>query len=641
MRDIFYFDAAAELVVVLLIFSMFVKKIYKTPSSKVFIAILGCCFIASLCEIPTCYPEVIGKDLMWICNTGYFLARNTMPVMLIVYLFAITDSWSTVRKSSILMTVTIVPYVIALILILTNFSTHAIFEILPDGTYTRGNFIWILYVISFAYLIYSTVFLIVCRRFFSRYQFVALFAVIPMTITAVVIQFFNPGYYIELFVSSLSFIMICSAIETADQIMDSKTGLMSFAKFMNMTEKAYILKKDEFIVILKIKNYSEIYNKLSYENTRKYVHHMCNEFDKRYRDIDPKYATYSLDEGMYAGIFSTYEAALRVAERIRGDFNELFRVKIDFRPQVFLCVSNVTKDFENISLFNAFISNMHTKFDFVNEIIEMDKMKHDKRFIIENNIENIIDEGLKNNEFEVYYQPIYDTKKRKFTSAEALVRLNSSKYGFIVPDLFIKYAEKNGRITSIDNYVLEEVIKFISTDDFKALGLEYIEVNLSFVDCSDPTLHQRIKELLERYNVEPEKINLEFTESMEADHQIVDVNIAKLREIGIHFSLDDYGTGYSNIDRFSKLPLKLVKIDKSLVERFEEENMSCVIKNTINMIKDLNREIVVEGTETAGQVERFTEYGCDHIQGFFYSKPLSKENFVKFLFERNNVKLTS
>ncbi|MBQ9449003.1 MAG: EAL domain-containing protein [Acholeplasmatales bacterium] len=641
MRDIFYFDAAAELVVVLLLFSMFVKKIYKTQSSKIFIGILICCFIAALCEIPTCYPEKIGSDLMWVCNTGYFLARNTMPVAFIIYLFAITDSWSTVRKSSLLMTLTIVPYVIALILILSNFSTHAIFEILPDGTYTRGNLLWILYVISAIYLAYSTTFLVICRKFFGRYQFVALFTVTPMSVIAIIIQFFNPGYYVELFVSALSFIMICSAIETADQIMDSKTGLMSFSKFMSTTEKAYILKKDQYVVLLKIKNYSEIYNKLNYENTKKYVHYMCSEFDRRYRDIDSKYKTYSLDEGVYAGIFSSYDSALRVGDRIRNDFSELLRIKIDFRPQVFLCVTNVTKDFENISLFNAFLSNIHTKFDSVNEIIEMSRMKNDKRFIIENNIENIIDDGLKNNEFEVYYQPIFDTKRKKFTSAEALVRLNSTKYGFIVPDLFIKYAEKNGRITQIDNYVLEEVLKFISSDEFKDLGLEYIEVNLSFVDCSDPTLHQRVKGLLEKYNVSPELINLEFTESMDADYEIVDTNIEKLREIGIHFSLDDYGTGYSNIDRFSKLPLKLVKIDKSLVDRFEEEDMSCVIKNTINMIKDLNREIVVEGTETLSQAERFIQYGCDHIQGFYYSKPLAKEGFVKFLVENNNAKPVS
>ena len=641
MVDIFYFDAAAELVVILLIFSMIIKKLYKTPSSKIFIGILVCCFLAAAFEIPTCFPSAIGEDMMWVCNTMYFLVRNTMPIAFIIYLFAITDSWDYVSKNKPLMVLTIVPYVIAILAIAINYPTHIIFEIKPGNVYARGNLIWILYIISFIYLIYGAVFLWICRRFFSRYQFVSLFSVTPMTLIAVIVQFLNPGYLVELFVSSLSFIMICSAIETADQIMDTKTGLMSSSKFMSTVEKAYILKKNVNVVILKIKNYSELYNKLSYESTKKYVQHMCDIFDKRYRDIDSKYSTYSLDEGMYAGIFTSYEQALQVANRIKNDFDELFSVKIDFRPRVFLCVSNVTKDFENISAFSAFLSNIHSKFEFVNSLIEMEKMKVDKRFIIENNIENIIDEGLKNNEFEVYYQPIFNTKKKKFSSAEALVRLNSKKYGFIVPDLFIKYAEKSGRITAIDNFVLEEVIKFIASSEFKELGVDYIEVNLSFVDCSDPTLHQRVKNLLKAYNVAPEKINLEFTESMDADLQIVDNNIEKMRELGVYFSLDDYGTGYSNIDRFSKLPIKIVKIDKSLVDRYDDDNMGQVLKNTINMIKDLKREIVVEGTETESQVNQFIKYGCDYIQGFYYSKPLHKNDYIKFVSEKNNIKLIS
>lgn len=639
MRDIFYFDAAAELVLILLLFSIFVKKLHRNHSTKVFIAIIMCCGIACVAEIPTCFPDRIGKDLMWFCNTIYYLARNTMPIALIIYLISITETWDIIKKKKLLILALTIPYVIAMGFILTNYYSNAIFYIDNNGEYHRGMFVFVVYLIAFYYLIYSLIYLIICHKFFSKYQFVALFSVIPFTFTAVIIQFFNPGYYIELFVSTLSFIMICSAIETPEELLDQKTGLLSMKQFINMSWKSFKFHRSQPTVILKVKNYFELYSLLSYRNAHKYVKEMSTEFGRRYRNIDSKYKTYFLEEGIYAAVFSNYELALVVANKLKDDFELLSKRRVDFRININIFVTDISKDFSNITELNSFINNLHSKYSYSEKITEISKIKNEKRYIIENNIESILDEGLKNNEFEVYYQPIFNTKNNKFETAEALVRLNSEKYGFIGPDLFIPQAEKNGRITQIDTFVLEEVMQFISSPLFKALGLKAIEVNLSFVDCSDPTLHERIKKLLTKYNIKPESLNLEFTESYDANFDIVDINIKKLREMGINFSLDDYGTGYSNIDRFVKLPLQIVKIDKSLVDRYLDDDMAMVLKNTINMIKDLNRKIVVEGTETSNQVEAFINYGCDYIQGFYYSKPLEKDEFINFIKEKNNVEL--
>ena len=639
MTDIFYFDAAAELVVILLIFSMFIRKVYKTPSSKIFIVILICCFLAAMFEIPTCFPQTIGYNLLWFFNTGYFIARNTMPVAFVLYIVAITDSYEFIRRKKVLLFALILPYALSMALIVTNNWHKSVFFITESLVYTRGSLLFILYLCSAFYLVYAAAYLIICRKLFSRYQFVSLFSVIPLTVTAVIIQFFNQGSLVELFVSTLSFIMICSAIETPSEQIDNKTGLLSLRKFINNTNRSFLLKKAQYTLLLKVENFSEVYNLLDYDSAKKYVKHMSSIFDKRYRYICPKYISFYLEEGMYAAVYPSYEMALRIANMIVVDFDSLTTTKFDFRPKLNICVTNIVEDFDDFSAFNSFLNNLQNRFKFEEKIVEVCKIKNEKGFIIENNIENIIDDGLKNNEFEVYYQPIYSVKTLKFESAEALIRLNSSKFGFIMPELFIKHAEKDGRIIQIDNFVLEEVMKFISSPDFARLGLKYIEVNLSIVDCMDPTLHERIKVLLEKYNVNPEYINLEFTESVDADHDVIDINISKLKEMGIHFSLDDYGTGYSNIDRFTKLPLKIVKIDKSLVDRYDDKVVNNVLKNTINMIKDLDRKVVVEGTENEKQVEKLKNLGCDYIQGFYYSKPLSLNKFIEFLAKHNHAEM--
>ena len=324
-----------------------------------------------------------------------------------------------------------------------------------------------------------------------------------------------------------------------------------------------------------------------------------------------------------------------VAQIIYNDLSG-FNRRSDYIPKFSLLLIDLLDDFKDMSSFVAFINNYHSRKMFNVDFVYYRDVKNRRDFIIQNNIENVIEEGFRNNEFEVYYQPIYDTKAKKFRSAEALIRLSSVKYGFVTPNLFISHAEKNGKIIQIDNFVFEEVFKFISSEEFKKLGLEYIEVNLSMVDCSDKHLFDRIKNLMDKYNINPENINLEVTESVDADYEMIDHNIHKLSGLGISFSLDDYGTGYSNIDRFIKLPVDIVKIDKSLADKYKDQNMSIVLKNTFSMVTDLKRKVVIEGVEEEEQAKAFITNGCDFIQGYYYSKPLKKEQFIEFIEEMNN-----
>ena len=188
----------------------------------------------------------------------------------------------------------------------------------------------------------------------------------------------------------------------------------------------------------------------------------------------------------------------------------------------------------------------------------------------------------------------------------------------------------------IKRTVLEEVIKFTATEEFRRLGIDYIEINLSAMQCLRADLADEIISLVQKYDVDPKYINLEITETaVDYDPSITDSNINKLDEMGFTFSLDDYGTGYSNIRRVVSLPISLVKIDKSLVDEMDNPQMWTVITNTVNMLKNMNKEILVEGVEDARTVEKFTELGCDYIQGFYFSKPLPEKDFVEFIKKAN------
>ncbi len=180
--------------------------------------------------------------------------------------------------------------------------------------------------------------------------------------------------------------------------------------------------------------------------------------------------------------------------------------------------------------------------------------------------------------------------------------------------------------------MLEKVCSFIASGEFKELGLQYIEINLSVAQCMQADLADKILQIMKRYGVTPDKINLEITETAASYSQnIMMENLEKLTREGIEFSLDDYGTGYSNIKSVASLPIKIVKLDKTFVDSENNPRMWTVLKNTIKMLKDMNMHIVVEGVETEGLVKKFTDLNCEYIQGYYYSRPIPESDFVAFM----------
>lgn len=143
----------------------------------------------------------------------------------------------------------------------------------------------------------------------------------------------------------------------------------------------------------------------------------------------------------------------------------------------------------------------------------------------------------------------------------------------------------------------------------------------------------RILELIKRYELEPGQINLEITETAAMNSpEIVGVNMINLVDYGVNFSLDDYGSGYSNINYLVELPFNLIKVDKNIVwSSFENERAGIALESSISMIRKLDYKIVVEGVETREQADKLTEMGCEYLQGYYFSKPLPEHEFLMYV----------
>ncbi len=254
-------------------------------------------------------------------------------------------------------------------------------------------------------------------------------------------------------------------------------------------------------------------------------------------------------------------------------------------------------------------------------------------------VERAISRALKHGGFSVCYQPIYSIKKDRFESAEALIRLYDKKLGYISPDEFIPIAEKNGTILQIGLYVFDEVCRFIKKQNLQTYGIDYVEINLSVVQCMQRELSKQLVRIMKYYQVRSEQINLEITESAVVEEpERLKENMRILCEEGIQFSLDDYGSGYSNMNAVVSLPLSYVKLDRSIVwSAFENSRAYIAMTSSIEMFKKMNLKVIAEGIETIEQSRRLSELGCDYLQGYYYSKPLPEGEFLQYLLKMNAV----
>lgn len=251
--------------------------------------------------------------------------------------------------------------------------------------------------------------------------------------------------------------------------------------------------------------------------------------------------------------------------------------------------------------------------------------------------EQLILEAMEKDWVEVYYQPIYSTRERRFTSAEALVRIRDEEGGLVPPGLFIEVAEQNGMILKLGEMVFEKVCRFVKEHDIRQYGLHYIEINLSVVQCSYEQLAEDYIKIMKKYDVPSSFINLEITESasMEAKRILLN-NMKSLMDYGVKFSLDDFGTGQSNLNYIVDMPVDIVKFDKDMTNAyFENGKAKYVMDAAMHMVHGMDLEIVSEGIETKEQYEIMEELGISYIQGYYFSKPLPEQQFLEFISSGN------
>ena len=483
--------------------------------------------------------------------------------------------------------------------------------------YSYGDACIVTYIVCLLFMV-STLLVIYFNRKDVNYQ--VSYAVIVWMVfefIAVVIQFLEPEMLLVGFFSAIGILCVYLELENPEGRIDKRTGLFNYEAF---TDKIDELRKNDAknsCILLKIDDEEGL-------ATQKMIGAFLGKMKEEYAFYIGAYC--------YILIGSNEKVMEKDIHNIENNLNETVRsYQLSFIysgdhgvNETFPLIADYLRGF----LASDISGRTESKITWNDLLVRKAHLEMDKE----------IDEALSEDRVEVFYQPIYSTFTQSFDAAEALVRIRRRDGSLIPPGRFIPEAEATGRISQIGDRVFEKTLIMIRDEKIGDLGVRSINVNLSVTQCEDETLADRYLDSFRKYGVPISRVSFELTETLLSDNtRVIKENIDKFRSAGCKFSLDDFGNGGSNLNYIVDLPIDFIKIDKTMVDQYGINDRAVTILNTVvKMAKSLGLNIVAEGVETSDKLNQMYELGMNYIQGYYFSKPLPRDEYLEFI--RKNIR---
>lgn len=352
--------------------------------------------------------------------------------------------------------------------------------------------------------------------------------------------------------------------------------------------------------------------------------------------------TYSLDEGEFGLLLndlSTKQNLTQLADKILFAIRKplpLQNHELNCTASIGISTATAISDEAEEIISNAEIAlNAAMESGFNTYNIFKPELK--KLVLDQLNIESALHKALERGEFTIYYQPKFDSKDKTVIGSEALIRWENSDYGLLPPSQFVPIAEENGLIIPIGEWVLESICNQLN--DWKTAGLNPapVAINISARQLEQRGFVNSICAILEKSNIENELLEIELTESiLIKNSQKTSNKLVKLRKKGMKVAIDDFGTGYSSLAYLSNFPFDKLKIDQSFIRDITTDKTAASLATSIiSMAHGLGVRVIAEGVETEDQLNFLRDYECDEIQGFYFSKPITADEFTEMIKEQN------
>ena len=647
---ILYFDICTFIILILVLGSCLLKKMFLGRTNMLFYCVIMVMFFATLGDIMAGYIQDYAvktnanRSAEYLWEYLYFFMHNMLLAAYLPFVYSNIGMWHEFKRNRRVLLIWSGYMTVNNLALFSNIFYPTIFRFDEHLRYVRCRGLIIFYITGAFMIAYQIWTLLKYKEIIRKDKLVVMLLLYPIALLGIILQIFFANILIEMFMISTTMLLFSLIIRREEELLDPLTGAKKYSVARDSLKSIINTGAPVYILLIRLVNYANIRLYLGEELFNMFLRTQSGKFRAfaRYNALHGE--LYYLEDGLYTFVTENqdYDAVKKLGVQIKNHYAETlqvesFSINIDARQCIFRCPD----DINNYNTLYTFATSFHMILPEVKDVMNYPDYVEDRDFKIKSELNDIIDRALNHGAFEMFYQPIYSILERRFVAAEAFIRLRDEVYGLVAPSMFIAAAEINGTIHAIGDFVLEDVFRFISVTDFESLGLDCIQVNMSTSQCIEINLVDKISTLMDKYHIIPERINFEITESaVDFDPDVVDQNINRLHGMGIHFALDDYGTGYSNVKRVTTLPVDIVKLDKTFVDGVDDPQMWIMVQDTIKMLKQMGKKVLVEGVEEEKVVRKFMDLGadyiqgCEYLQGYYFCRPLPERDFIEFMQEQ-------
>lgn len=611
-------------------------------SSKAFAAFLAACFTNILADIASYYTlthmDIVPEWLNRFTHQCYIGTLDIILYLLFVYVYLLFGGQKRLPK---LMLGSSIPFLVSMLFVIFGDIEYVVDS---KGCYSKGSMTYALYICVVIYIvaIFIMLFYGYKRKRLEDSELLpdfkkarrAIVVGLCIWVIVAIAQFVTSYWLISAAGASLMAMYIYVRFESPYEFMDIEIDTLNRRAFHVMLPEMFERKKPFYIINFNLGDIENIQKSMGYDMTKEIIKQAAVQISAAL----PRMRIYHSRSNSLTAFLTSREELDKIIQRSEqwdfrcrtssgdGIYSPVYHLTVIECPKYAQTPDEVYETLD-YCVSGTRCHHESGKIYFIDEA-EVEKRNYRKSVI------SILNNAVRNKAFNVVYQPIYSAEKKRYASAEALVRLqDSTTVGFISPEYFIPLAEEQGLIGEIGHIVFEKVCTFAAREKLWQLGIDYIEVNLSAVQSVDVGIVAELSKMMTKYGIHPGFFNLEITETASIDGgDMLLYNMEQFRKLGCHFSMDDFGTGYSNLAQMARVHFELIKLDKSLIWPCfgEDSNEPMVILNScIDMILQLGAHIVAEGVETKEQADLLISKGVNYLQGYYFCRPVPEADFVK------------
>ena len=627
----FTFNLAAIVISLTCLFYTLLMGRNRRFKNKLFITLIVIVIVDSI--------TVIGADLVvagGISHAGKLLLLNVLQFLYFFSHFAIAPIFAlyiilvcnvSYRFSRSAQFCLALPFYILEILVLTNPLTRFIYIFDDNLTFHRQAGVYVAYVEAGFYVLFSVVALFLYWNILNSMKKIALLYFFAIVIVGTLIQMILSNIQCELMCEAIGLMGIMIVLENDDDRMDMPTGAFNRNAMTRDVASYFKYGRSFYSICIRMVN-ADSYRKITgYEEFEKILREIVNFI----RSINNGFDVYRAASDCFMVVCPDIDGsdAKEAAEKIFARFSKGWSLGDNtlFLKAYILMASSPDQFASLDNLY--FLSD--TSIDADNDRV---LIGHDLDFILRRaEVEKAVKRGIGTDAFKVYFEPIYTKEDLAICAAQAIVVFEDPELGKIEPEEFIPIAEQTGLIEKLGWFTIDEAFYFLGGGIAEEMGLLFIEIGLSSIQLIKSDFSKRVREALSKFGVRPSQIVFDITESAAAtDQDVLGVVMSDLAKDGIRFFMDEYGTGFFNMQSASSLMFEGVKMDAALLHVAGKQMQNKIIlENRLKMMNQMLKRVVIDNVDSQELFDTIAHIKADYLKGTYFSEAVSKNEFIAIL----------